>query len=132
MKNRHKEYVLWLNKAKDDLKWTEANIREKIYYGACFSAQQSAEKALKAYLVFKKGRFGKIHDLVSLLGHCSRINKNFTLFKKKVAKISRYYIQSRYPDIGDLDMFTEKEASEAFEIAEEVVSFIGDQIVDNT
>jgi len=50
MRNNEKEYILWWRKAKEDLKWTEANIREKIYYGACFSAQQSAEKALKAFL----------------------------------------------------------------------------------
>lgn len=106
------------------MKWTEANIREKIYYGACFSAQQSAEKALKAFLIYKKGRFGKIHDLVSLLGQCTKADSSFTRLKKKVAKISRYYIQSRYPDIGDIDRFTYDESHEAFEIAVEVLSFV--------
>ncbi len=42
---------IWLSKALDDLRWTEANIRESIYYGACFTAQQAVEKALKAYLL---------------------------------------------------------------------------------
>lgn len=46
-----REYFVWFEKAKDDLQWTEANIRENIYYGACFTAQQAAEKALKAFVV---------------------------------------------------------------------------------
>ena len=128
MKRKNKEYLLWWQKALDDLKWTEANIREKIYYGACFTAQQSTEKALKAYLIFKKGRFGKIHDLVSLLGYCSRINRNFISFRKDVAKISHYYVQSRYPDIGDLNPFSGADAQEAFEIASEMIEFIRKQI----
>ncbi|MBI3385273.1 HEPN domain-containing protein [Candidatus Gottesmanbacteria bacterium] len=47
------EHELWLSKADDDLEWCRASLREKIYYGSCFVAQQAAEKALKAYLLFK-------------------------------------------------------------------------------
>ncbi|MCL5429363.1 MAG: HEPN domain-containing protein [Chloroflexi bacterium] len=37
----------WLARAEDDLDWTQASLKEGIYYSACFSAQQAAEKALK-------------------------------------------------------------------------------------
>lgn len=49
----------WLAQAKSDLGWTLANIREKVWYGACFTAQQSAEKALKAYLLSKNKKVAK-------------------------------------------------------------------------
>jgi len=38
------EYKDWIKKAKDDLNWTKHNIESKIYYGACFTSQQAAER----------------------------------------------------------------------------------------
>ena len=43
--NNKSAYKIWLSKARDDLKWTEANLREEVYYGACFTAQQATDKA---------------------------------------------------------------------------------------
>ena len=43
MADRNSPYKKWLNYAQDDLSWTEANIKEQIWYGACFTAQQAAE-----------------------------------------------------------------------------------------
>ena len=123
-----KEYKIWLDKASDDLNWTKSNIKQKVYYGACFTAQQSAEKALKAFLLFKKGRFEKVHDLVKLLNTCATNNKEFIRFKTKVAKLSFYYIQSRYPDISELDIFTAAQAQEAYEIAENIFQFVSEKI----
>lgn len=37
-------YKQWLNLALDDLSWTKANLNERIWYGACFTAQQAGEK----------------------------------------------------------------------------------------
>lgn len=47
------EYKRWIGKAQDDLRWTKHNLNGAVYYGACFTAQQSAEKAFKGYLNFK-------------------------------------------------------------------------------
>lgn len=41
----------WLKFALDDLSWTEANLRESVWYGACFTTQQAVEKSLKSYLI---------------------------------------------------------------------------------
>lgn len=57
----------WLVKSKDDLLWSKAGLKEEIFYGACFSAQQAGEKALKAYLLFKSVEPRRIHDLSGLL-----------------------------------------------------------------
>ena len=55
------EYKQWLNKAEDDLLWTKNSLNGKIWYGACFSAQQAAEKALKGYLISYEKPLRKIH-----------------------------------------------------------------------
>lgn len=58
---------LWITQAEEDLLWAEASLREKILRGTCFAAQQSAEKALKAFLLSKNITTPKIHDLVTLI-----------------------------------------------------------------
>jgi HEPN domain-containing protein len=57
----NKQVRVWLRSAEEDLLWAEHNLRGKFYPQACFAAQQAAEKALKAYLLEKRGRFDKIH-----------------------------------------------------------------------
>lgn len=122
--NKTKEYKIWLDRAFDDLKWTKSNLREKVFYGACFTAQQAVEKALKAYLIYKQGRFDKIHDLTKLVDNCRHYDKDFADYRKEITKISFYYVQTRYPDISEVDRFTQKEAEEAFEIAKDVIDFV--------
>lgn len=126
---KKEEYKLWLEKAIDDLKWTQANIQGKIFYGACFTAQQAAEKALKAYIIYKTGKFGKIHDLVKLIDNCAVYDKDFIVYRQKIAKLSFYYVQSRYPDITEIDIYNKEEAEEAYSLAEELISFIKEKIL---
>lgn len=122
--SKTKEFNKWLERAEDDLKWTESNLKEKVYYGACFTAQQSVEKALKAYLIYKQGRFDKIHDLTKLIDDCIKYERDFTEYRKEITKLSFYYVQTRYPDISEVDRFTQEEAEEAYEIAKELVDFV--------
>ena len=128
MKTNKNEYQAWLNRAKEDLLWTEANIKEGIYYGACFTSQQAVEKVLKAYLLFKQEKFEKIHDLVKLLDECVIYDKSFNTFRNKIAKLTFYYIQTRYPDISELDKFTKEEADKAFIVAQKIITFVSDKI----
>lgn len=44
---------MWFAQAEEDLLWAEASLREEVWRGACFAAQQAAEKALKAFLLSK-------------------------------------------------------------------------------
>lgn len=122
------ESQIWLDKALDDLLWTKHNLEGKIYYGACFTAQQSAEKALKAYLIHQQGRFAKTHDLVDLINNCSKFNKDFSALKENAAKLSYYYTKTRYPDIFELDIYNRKEAFSAFDDAEKIVFLVRKKI----
>lgn len=121
-------YALWLAKAKADLSWTAANIREKIYYGACFTAQQAAEKALKAYLLSKGQLPRRIHDLGALLEEAKRFDPSFEELREAAAALTDYYAQTRYPDIAEFVVHDEEQAKEAFSLAEKIAQFVEKRI----
>ena len=61
--------VVWLEYAESDLALAKiGKATKKIKYSSlCFHSQQSAEKAIKAVLVFYKIDFPKTHDIRTLL-----------------------------------------------------------------
>src|SRR3989344_3065710 len=96
-----KSYQKWLKFALDDLSWTKANLREQVWYGACFTAQQAAEKALKAYLISQEKNIKKIHDLRALLEECIKIDQSFEHLRNECAVLNTCYSPSRYSDISE-------------------------------
>ena len=124
MDNQNYPYKKWLNYAQDDLSWTEANIKEQVWYGACFTAQQAAEKALKAFLISQEENIKKIHDLRALLEECIRIDQSFEQLRENCAILNAYYAPSRYPDIAEFIDFTQEKAKEAYLLAKKIVDFV--------
>ena len=118
------EYKQWLNKAEDDLLWTKNSLNGKIWYGACFSAQQAAEKALKGYLISYEKPLRKIHDLRALLEDCILIDKDFKSIRKDSISLNSYYVVTRYPAYEEIDKYTQEQAHEAYEHAVKVVEFV--------
>jgi len=59
-------YREWIKKAEEDLISLESLLKHKDGSPAtgCFLAQQTAEKLLKALIVYKELELEKIHDLV--------------------------------------------------------------------
>lgn len=104
-------YKQWFNLAVDDLSWTKANLKEKIWYGACFTAQQAGEKALKAYLINQDKNIKKIHDLGALLEECIKIDGNL-----ECITLTDYYAPTRYPDIIQFINFTEEKAKRSISL----------------
>ena len=92
--------------------------------GACFTAQQASEKALKAYLIKQGKDIKKIHDLGALLEKCIKLDDTFEQLRPGCLTLTAYYVQSRYPDISEFIDFTEEKAREACEFAEKIVNFI--------
>lgn len=115
----------WLTKAQDDLLWTESSIRGHIWYGACFTAQQSAEKSIKAYLVFHKKAVPKIHDLRALLAQCIAMDQSFEAIRESAISLLPYYIETRYLiGEGELFDFTEAQARQALSDAQAILDFV--------
>jgi len=128
MNNHDLPHKKWLNHALDDLSWTKANLKEEVWYGACFTAQQAAEKALKAYLIKQGNDIKKIHDLGALIEECIKLDTSFEELREGSIILTAYYVQSRYPDIAEFIDFTEEKAKEAYILAEKIVKFVADKL----
>lgn len=121
--NRYKD---WIEEAERDLEKTRLDIQYEYYNWACFTAQQSAEKAAKA-LCMKLG--------FDTWGHS--ITNTLKLLKEKIEVpqevieqaqlLDTFYIPTRYPNgfsIGKpSDYYNEKIAREALHACEKVVGF---------
>lgn len=122
------ESKLWIEKAKDDLDWTGHNIESGVFYGACFTAHQSIEKSLKAFVISKTGTLRKMHDVRALLEDCITIDPSFEGLREKVLTVLPYYIETRYPMYEELVVFTKEMAEEAYEYAQDIYTFVNGKI----
>jgi HEPN domain-containing protein len=110
---------LWLRFAEEDLEAAQAMIRHGLPpRHACFHAQQAAEKALKALLVFEQVDFPKIHDLDVLR---QLVPDGWTVrdTSADLAALTEWAVEARYP--GDWPEATEADARAAVRDAGAVV-----------
>lgn len=93
--------------------------QKPLLLGACFHAQQSAEKYLKALLILKDIDFPKPHDLPTLNTMCNETGILSGLIPQQLIDLTEYAVHRRYPG----DQPTAEEAKDAIEIAKSVRSF---------
>ncbi len=112
---------IWIDHAEDDFNAAGKLLRGRkpSVYGACFHAQQCAEKYMKALLVVKGKRFPMIHDLVTINDLLQRAGINMEVSENDLAFLSAYAVRARYsgerPEMED--------AKEAIEIAKIIRKF---------
>jgi len=122
----------WLKQAKRDLEKAELDLKNEFYEWCCFTAQQSAEKAVKA--VYQKLNFSvKGHSIVKMLEELQSATVEISEELSHAAKIlDRYYIVSRYPngfpEGSPVDFFDKKIAQEALDAAHKIVRFCDDKV----
>jgi HEPN domain-containing protein len=90
----------WVAKAEEDCAGAIAlNRRRKTPLPnlVCFHAQQCAEKYLKAFLLFQKISFPRIHDLVALLDLCVEQDRSFEALRQASLHLDPYSVLFRYP-----------------------------------
>ncbi|MDR3550686.1 MAG: HEPN domain-containing protein [Candidatus Babeliales bacterium] len=94
------EHKQWLLFAKDDLMVAKTILHsDYIVMGAiCYHAQQCAEKALKAYLVYKQINPRRTHDLSDLIFECAGYDDDFLELVPDALEINPYSHRTRYPD----------------------------------
>ena len=83
----------WVSKAEGDFAILERECRARknpSYDGACFHAQQCAEKYLEARLCEAGISFGKIHDLVALLEQALDVEPAWEIFRKDLGLPFRF------------------------------------------
>lgn len=111
----------WLRHAWSDLELAQVVRNSRILLeDLSFHAEQAAEKALKAVLIFKSIPFPKTHNIRTLLDLLPR-DVIPTKEVKEAAGLTDYAVLSRYP--GDLEPVTDEEYRKALSLAEIVVKW---------
>ena len=122
----HGETKKWVLKAMNDFKTAEKLINlpegEIITDTLCFHSQQAVEKFLKAFLVYHRKEFERVHTIEYLLKLCSSLDNEFETLYEITANLTYYAIEVRYPD--EFYIPTIEEAKKAFQSATKVKDFI--------
>lgn len=98
MKNNKENSRRWLEQARFDLKQAEKLLSENVFSYACFFAEQSAQKSLKAFLIAEGKRFITIHSIGELIKVAAGLEREFETLIEEGKKLDRHYISARYPD----------------------------------
>ena len=117
----------WLRLAKDDLEVarTLSNLYPLKIEIICYHCQQSAEKALKGYLVEKDINPPKSHDLEELVKQCLKYHSGFENLMEECLTLTDYGVSVRYPaELG----ITESDMTEAIQFAEAIMLFVEEVI----
>jgi HEPN domain-containing protein len=112
----------WLAKAESDLSAASWMLGgEGPYDTACFHAQQTIEKALKALLAFHAQPIPRSHDLDELQRLCLAVHSGPELAAIDLAEVTDYAVTLRY----DIEFWPEKfTAEEAKALAKQVLEII--------
>ncbi len=116
----------WMDQAEGDLEHAKSDLKHGHYDWACFSSQQSAEKAVKA--VFQRlGAEAWGHSVYDLLLELkSKINVGEELLEYSL-ELDKAYIPTRYPNAHPSSSprrrYTKKEAERLIEYAEKILTF---------
>ncbi|QQR48794.1 HEPN domain-containing protein [bacterium] len=120
------KHEVWLAKALSDLKLAQIGAQNfDVMDSAIFHTQQCAEKALKAYLVYREQPIHRTHDLEMLIKSCSVFDKSFMALFEQAALLNPYCFGFRYPiDNEEVLVPESEEMSEALAAAEYILDFV--------
>jgi len=115
---------IWLAKSQSDLQSAQILIEgsEKHLDTGSYHCQQSAEKALKAWLTARGIPFKKTHALDILLDDCVTSCPEFETYRPHAEELTPLATEFRYP--GDLFEPAFSEAVRALHLANEVFTFV--------
>jgi len=107
--------LAWAERAEEDfiLARTALKRKQPLASGACFHAQQCAEKYMKALLISKGADFPKTHDLLLLNNLCSTKGILLEIDPRHLNTLTDYAVRTRYPGNDP----TVDDAREAVELA---------------
>jgi len=116
--------IEWLNRAKSNLARATADINlPDIYLEAlCFDAQQAAEKAIKALLLFRGVVFPYVHDLAELVTVLQRSGQQVPPSIAEAARPTRFAVETRYPSLAEA--VTREDYDRAVTIAAAVIRWV--------
>lgn len=118
----------WLIKSQNDLLAAIKLSDDPEIYGdtAIYHCQQSAEKAVKGFLVLHNQNFPKTHDIRLLVQLAIAINPKFEQYQEASEILTPYATEYRYP--SDIMQPTPDELEEALVYAEKIFDFVSSLI----
>ncbi|TFF85260.1 MAG: HEPN domain-containing protein [Promethearchaeota archaeon] len=138
--NRYKD---WLNQSDEDYQAAVDSKNNKHFEWACFQAQQAAEKALKALLLFINFETWG-HGLMHLLKEWNNLiddkeepnliieEKTLNALIEKCQELDMHYIQPRYPNGFTsgypAEYYNEKIAKNCINNAKIIIKFVKEKI----
>ena len=125
----YQEIQDWLFKSQRDLDSAKVLLEHRFFDVVVYHCQQSAEKALKAYLVYQQVTLQKTHNLVVLLENCLDFDPSFEILRPSAEVLTPYATEFRYP--SDTIEPEIDEAEEALDIAGSILDFVIKLLPDN-
>jgi HEPN domain-containing protein len=117
----------WWEQAADDLANGRRLAERSVFHLACFLAQQAAEKAIKAVLLWEHGDWPRTHAIRLLLTELAGVVLDADL-ARNAETLDKFYVTTRYPDALDyappFRSFSQAEADSALGIAQRVVDTV--------
>lgn len=125
--NRYRD---WMDQADRDLSRAAIDIEYEYWEWACFTAQQAAEKAVKA-LLMSLGYSVWGHAITPMLRHLEQITVPTALITR-AQLLDAHYIPTRYPngfaEGKPADYYNEQKAKEAVSAARDIIRFCQDHL----
>jgi HEPN domain-containing protein len=130
MDNKSQLVKNWMIKGQHDLLAAQKlSIDSDIYSDiAIYHCHQSAEKAMKGFLILHDRAFPRTHDIRLLLQLAIDINPDFESYQEASEILTPYATEYRYP--SDVMQPTLEELEEAIEKAEEIFNFVASLLSD--
>ncbi len=117
----------WFLSAEEDYDSAVLLFNAKRYRTSVYHSQQCAEKALKAFLIYKSHPLVKVHDLIALIRLCKRYDPDFDNILDLALSLDGLDVEYRYPIDDGSGIFeepTEIEVQESIENAKEIFDFV--------
>lgn len=126
MNGNLEQAIRWLKQAEQDLSTAKNTLEAGNYEWACFQAQQSAEKALKAVLYAKGFRKILTHSVFELVKKINDLEGGFEQLKKAAKVLDSVYISARYPNgiaggLTPAEYYEREDAEECVNYAESIL-----------
>jgi len=118
----------WFLQGSQDLDDAKFNLSGNRYNVACFLAQQSAEKVLKAYLIAQGAESVWGRSTWELYKLAKAFDESFLIIENEARLLEKYYIPTRYPDAlpGAIpsEAFDENDAKSAISMTSKIIELV--------
>ncbi len=128
MKDLKREAQRWLRQALSDFAFLEVARQAGKYDTCCFLAQQTAGKALKAYLFHQGEELIFTHAIFRLCEMAAQYDPAFLELQKQVKLLDFYYVEARYPNAMEgaipAEFYNKQDAEQAIAMARLIIEAV--------